>query len=265
MIGVRRFGSGPPLIALHGFTLTGEQFASLDALLDHTIVAPDLPGHGGSADASTELASVIDIVASIIASVGHPVPVIGYSQGARVALMTAMEQPDRISALILVSANAGIEDASERAARAGSDAEMASRLATMTIDQFLDTWTSIGITSTEHLSPEDRDADRAVRQQNSPHGLARAIVGYGQGAQPSLWHRLSELPMPVLIMSGDRDDKYSHIADAMATRIPHVERVTIAGAGHNPLADQPAQAYGAISDFLDRHPRPGGPVVEASP
>jgi pimeloyl-ACP methyl ester carboxylesterase len=58
--------------------------------------------------------------------------------------------------------------------------------------------------------------------------------------------------MPVLIMSGSRDEKYTSLADAMAAMIPDVERVTINGAGHNPLADMPDEAYGAISEFLDR-------------
>jgi len=251
--GVRRFGSGPPLVALHGFTFTGEQFVSASSRLGYTIIAPDLPGHGRSVDASTQLADVIDLVASIIESAGSPVPLIGYSQGARLALMTSLERPEGISALVLVSANPGIDDADERATRARSDAEMAARLTTMAIDDFLDTWTSTGITSTRHLSHEDRDADRAIRQQNSPHGLARAIVGYGQGAQPSLWPQLHSLAMPVLVMSGGRDEKYSLIADAMASVIPDVVQVSIGDAGHNPLLDTPDEAYGAISDFLDRH------------
>ncbi|MEN8238470.1 MAG: alpha/beta fold hydrolase [Actinomycetota bacterium] len=252
MVGVRRFGSGPPLVALHGFTLTGEQFASAASILGRTIIAPDLPGHGRSVDASTGLADVIDLVASIVASVESPVPVIGYSQGARLALMTALDQPVGISALVLISANAGIEDSYERTARTQSDAEMASRLTTMTIDEFLDAWTSTGLTSTTHLSARERDADMAIRRQNSPHGLARASRGYGQGAQPSLWQRLGELPMPVLVMSGSQDEKYSTIAERMANAIPDAERVTIDHAGHNPLLDAPAEAYGAVSGFLDR-------------
>jgi 2-succinyl-6-hydroxy-2,4-cyclohexadiene-1-carboxylate synthase len=252
VIGVRRFGSGPPLVALHGFTLTGEQFASASSLLGRTIIAPDLPGHGRNSRASTKLVDVIDFVASTVESVGSPAPVVGYSQGARLALLTALNRPVRISALVLISANAGIEDMSERASRARADAEVASRLTTMTIDEFLDTWTSAGITSTEHLSVGDRDADRAIRRQNSPIGLADAVTGYGQGAQPSVWHRLEDLTMPVLVMSGTRDEKYSIIADAIASMIPDVERMTIDHAGHNPLLDTPDQAYGAISDFLDR-------------
>lgn len=253
MIGIRRFGNGPPIVALHGFTFTGEQFASAGVHLGRTIIAPDLPGHGRSAGASTRLADVIDFVASTVESVGQPVPLLGYSQGARLALLTALDRSGGISALMLVSANAGIQDTSERSTRARSDAEIAFRLSATTIDEFLDVWTSSGITSTEHLSVEDRDADRAIRQQNSSQGLADALVGYGQGAQPSVWHTLKDLTMPVLIMSGSRDEKYSDIADSMARTIPDVERVTIDRAGHNPLLDTPDQAYGAISGFLDRH------------
>jgi len=252
MIGVRRFGSGPPLVALHGFTLTGQQFAPSGALLGRTVIAPDLPGHGRSVDASTDLADVIDAVASTVESAGHPLPVIGYSQGGRLALLAALERPDAFSALVLISANAGIENEDLRSSRARADAATASRLATMTIDEFLDVWTAVGITSTERLAVDTRADDRAVRLENSPLGLASALTGYGQGAQNSVWHRLSDLEIPVLVMSGSRDKKYTLIADRMAELIPNEERVAIDGVGHNPLLEAPEVAYGSISAFLDR-------------
>ena len=130
---------------------------------------------------------------------------------------------------------------------------LASYISRNSIDEFLDTWTTNGITSTTHLSIEDRRADNAIRRQNSPRGLANAIVGYGQGAQPSVWHRLTDLTMPVLIISGRRDEKYSAIAERMAAIIPNAEILSLDDAGHNPLGDCPDQTYGAISEFLDRH------------
>jgi 2-succinyl-6-hydroxy-2,4-cyclohexadiene-1-carboxylate synthase len=252
VLGVRRFGSGPPLVALHGFTLTGEQFAAASTLLGYTVVAPDLPGHGRSIDEPPGFDDVIRAVGSTIESLACPVPVIGYSQGARVGLIAALDRPSNISALVLVSANPGIEDRHDRATRATSDADVASKLITTDIDEFLDMWTSAAMTSTEHLTVEAQDADRSVRRQNSPAGLAAALTGYGQGAQPSVWDRLDTLPMPVLVMSGSRDEKYSLIADRMANMIPDAEQVTIDAAGHNPLLDAPYVAYGVISDFLNR-------------
>ncbi|MCL1587111.1 MAG: alpha/beta fold hydrolase [Actinomycetia bacterium] len=253
MVAVRRFGNGPPLIGLHGFTFTGEQFASVADQLHRTVFAPDLPGHGRSVNVSTQLDDVIDAIESTIASFEEPVPLLGYSQGGRLALLTALCQPEGISALVLISANAGIEDTNERASRTESDARLAEKISNMTIDEFLDTWTATGITSTSQLSDKDRGADRAIRRENSPIGLANALIGYGQGAQPSLWTKLDRLAMPVLIMSGGRDEKYSTIADKMMSSIPDGERVTVVHAGHNPLLDEPAEAHQAISDFLDRH------------
>lgn len=253
MVPVRRFGDGPPLLALHGFTFTGQQFASAAHQLHRTVFAPDLPGHGRSVKESTRLEDVIDAIESTVASFEEPVPLLGYSQGGRLALLSALDRPEGISGLVLISANAGVEDTNERASRAGSDARLAVELSGTTIDEFLDTWTAAGITSTSHLSAENRAADRAIRQQNSPTGLANALTGYGQGVQRSLWSRLAELAMPVLVMSGGRDEKYSAIADEMMSKIPDVERFTVLEAGHNPLLDAPTEAYAAISDFLDRH------------
>ena len=250
MVGVRRFGSGPPVLALHGFTLTGEQFAAAGPALRRTVIAPDLPGHGTNADASTDLGDVIE---SILTPVEGPMPVIGYSQGGRLALLTAVDHPDTVSALVLVSATAGIQEATDRASRARRDIELASELSKTTIEEFIDTWTSAGITSTRNLSKELRYTDRAIRCGNSPQGLARALTGYGQGAQPSVWHRLKDLPMPVLVMSGGRDGRYTTIARKLVSAIPDAELVTIEAAGHNPLLDNPDHAYVAISEFLDRH------------
>lgn len=59
--------------------------------------------------------------------------------------------------------------------------------------------------------------------------------------------------MPVLVMSGLRDTKYSAIAERMADLIPCAELSSIDHAGHNPIADAPGEAYAAISAFLDRN------------
>jgi len=250
---VRQYGSGPPVVALHGFTLTGEQFAPAASMLGRTVVAPDLPGHGAYARASTDLDRVIDAIATTIGSIGMPVPLLGYSQGGRLALLAALDRPAGISALILVSASPGIENVEERSRRAIADEAMAAHIRQAGVRSFLDSWTSTGVTSTLHLDPSTRETDQAMRLRNTADGLARALTGFGQGAQPSVWRRLSELSLPVLLVTGSKDAKYTAIADDMATLIDGAEHVVIDDAGHNPLADAPEQTYGAVSGFLDRH------------
>lgn len=250
---VRRFGDGPELVTLHGFSLTGEQFSPLASRLNRTIVAPDLPGHGHSRGIPCDLDDVVANIEALLNPPGGPRPLLGYSQGARLALVTAVESPDDVSALTLISANAGIEDAAERLARTNRDEELAERIESIGIDAFVDSWTTAGITSLDHLGGDYRAWDRSVRSENSASGLAGALRGYGQGAQPSLWNDLERLPMPVLLVVGEDDDRYRSINERMAGLIPDAELHVVDGAGHNPLADDPDSTTEVVSEFLDRH------------
>jgi 2-succinyl-6-hydroxy-2,4-cyclohexadiene-1-carboxylate synthase len=250
---VRRFGSGPETIGLHGFSLTGEQFAPGPGFLDRTIIAPDLPGHGSSRAQPSDIDRALSSIEVLLAAQDGPRPLIGYSQGARLALLTAVEDPAEISALVLVSGTAGIQDQGERQSRREQDHILAERIEAIGLDAFIDSWTSSGITSVTHLSDDFRTWDRGVRSQNTASGLSAALRGYGQGAQPSVWSDLKRITIPVLLVSGSRDARYIAINEAMAELIPRAELVIIDDAGHNPLADEPAATYGAVSDFLDRH------------
>lgn len=169
------------------------------------------------------------------------------------ALLTAVEDPSDISALVLVSGTAGIRDPDERHTRAVADSEWAESIEQIGLDAFLDSWTTAGIASVSHLSEEHRTWDRRVRAENSAAGLASALRGYGQGAQPSVWEEIGDLKMPVLLATGSRDERYTSINEEMARLIPHAELAVISDAGHNPLADQPEATYGTVSAFLDRN------------
>jgi 2-succinyl-6-hydroxy-2,4-cyclohexadiene-1-carboxylate synthase len=251
MLGVRRFGTGPALVALHGFTYTGAQFADLAGRIGRTIVAPDLPGHGRSGHHPTDIDAVCEAVAGEIERFGVPVDLLGYSQGGRVALLTALRFPSFVDRLVLVSANPGIS-ADERAERAAADVRTAERIRSSGIDRFLDEWTTTGITSTAHLPGPVRTEDLTVRRDNTAEGLALAIEGYGQGSQPSAWERLGELSGDVLVVTGSDDERYADIGRRVAEAIDRAEHRAIPGARHNPMLDTPEAFAAAVSEFLDR-------------
>lgn len=252
MLHIRRFGSGPVVVALHGFSLTGEQFAPSADLLKRTVIAPDLPGHGLSASQPTDVAGAVAAIGEGIRAGAGPLPVIGYSQGGRLALLAALDEGHRISALVLISANAGIRDTDARRARIERDAQRAANIVQQGMDTFLNEWTTTAITSTSRLSSEYRAWDRLMREANTAKGLAAALIGYGQGSQPDVWNRLDEITIPALVVAGERDEAYVEIATDMARRIPDAELEIIEDAGHNPLADQPGNTHRMISRFLDR-------------
>ena len=251
MLHTRRFGHGEPIVALHGFTLTGEQFATSAERLNREVVAPDLPGHGNSAQAPADIDTVVEAVCDLTTSFPAPVPMIGYSQGGRIALLSTLECPDSVSHLVLISANAGIDDDQTRRNRATQDDALAARIELIGSERFIDEWTAAYLTSTAGMEPDERLHDRRVRLTNTPDGLASALRGYGQGVQPVVWRSLERIDLPVLVVAGSRDAVYTEIAHRLHEHIAGSELVIVHDAGHNPLIDAPDITYGVVSDFLD--------------
>jgi pimeloyl-ACP methyl ester carboxylesterase len=74
----------------------------------HQVVAPDLQGHGRTADIDRPLDARLmgDDIAALIDHLGLDKPdVVGYSLGGGVALQTAARHPGKVRRLVLVSAN----------------------------------------------------------------------------------------------------------------------------------------------------------------
>jgi 2-succinyl-6-hydroxy-2,4-cyclohexadiene-1-carboxylate synthase len=251
VLATRRFGSGASLVALHGFTHTGEQFASLADPLGREVIAPDLPGHGDSPLASTARDDVIASLAELIESIPGHVPVLAYSQGARLALVLATQTRSITGRLILVSGTAGVEDAEVRKQRAAWDLATGREIIEIGIEAFIDEWTTGGMTSTTGLPAALRLADREERLVNTAEGLASALAGYGQGTLPNVWHLLPSIAVPVLIVTGSQDATYTHSGARMTEAIGAnaVHRV-IEGAGHGPLLDSPVETIRSIQEFL---------------
>jgi 2-succinyl-6-hydroxy-2,4-cyclohexadiene-1-carboxylate synthase len=253
VVHIRRFGTGANIVALHGFSLTGEQFSPVADSLDRHVIAPDLPGHGSSRSHPADVDSVTAAIDVLLDELGRPTPLMGYSQGGRMALLTAIGDHSNVSSLVLISSSPGIRDVAERESRIERDHVLADRIRDIGVEAFIDSWTSAGTTTLAHLDEAYRVWDSGVRSENSADGLASALRGYGQGAQPSAWDELGNLTMPVLLIVGSLDERYRSINDEMADLIPGAELVVIDGARHNPLADEPVATCEAISRFLDRH------------
>lgn len=254
---VRHFGdtsadSRCSAVALHGFTASGEAFGELAGLLQRSVIAPDLPGHGGS-EPVADVSGAVDAIVDLLRSVAAPRLLIGYSMGGRLALHVALDHPSLVDRLVLVSAGSGIDDDGERAARRRADSALADRLETMAIADFLDEWLTNPIVALPRsMSEVQLQADRAIRSVNQPAHLAAALRSMGQGGNPSLFGRLGELAMPTLLVSGAGDAKYTEIMAHMATAIPDATHVVIPDTPHNVVAASPAELATAIQLWESR-------------
>jgi pimeloyl-ACP methyl ester carboxylesterase len=103
-------GAGRPLILLHGGLMSNETFGPVLPQLAarHQVIAPDLQGHGRTADIDRPLdvQLMADDIAALIDHLGLEKPdLVGYSLGGGVALHTAAKYSAKVRRLVAVSAN----------------------------------------------------------------------------------------------------------------------------------------------------------------
>jgi 2-succinyl-6-hydroxy-2,4-cyclohexadiene-1-carboxylate synthase len=253
MLPRRHWGSGPePALFLHGFTGDRESFSHLEPLLGEALSATcvDVPGHG-AAPLPTTVEAFLEELASDALPPGTTV--VGYSQGARLALALALRFPERVRRLVLESGSGGVFGERRRAARRASDAALATVLRRDGIEAFVERWERVPILDGLRSLPAPRmDELRARRLAQRPEGLARALEVFGQGAMPATWSSLAALRSQVLLITGSRDTRYTSIARRMARRITGAEHVAIRGVGHTPHLEAPDRYARVVREFLTR-------------
>jgi 2-succinyl-6-hydroxy-2,4-cyclohexadiene-1-carboxylate synthase len=75
----------------------------------------------------------------------------------------------------------------------------------------------------------------------------------GTGAQSWLGEDLKSIEVPVLLIAGSLDDKYSRIAREMSEQISGSQIELIADTGHAAHIEKPEQVHKIIKDFLLQH------------
>lgn len=246
------------LLLLHGFTGSGENWAEQTSFFRAAglrVLSPDLPGHGANLPATSDdytmEAAAAQLDGLLERENSGPVYLLGYSMGGRLALYFALHYPEKVRSLLLESASPGLATAEERATRRASDDALAERIEREGISAFVAFWESLPLwKSQEKLPALIRLWLHEKRLQNDSRGLAESLRQMGTGAQPSLWTRLGELAMPVLLLTGAEDEKFVAIARQMAGTIPHARLRIVPGAGHTVHLEQAAAFQAAVLSFL---------------
>ncbi|MEH7828399.1 alpha/beta fold hydrolase [Gemmobacter denitrificans] len=235
---LRQWGEGDrQVLALHCSLAHAGAWSGLAAELPGCrITAPDLPGHGRSADwtGAPDLHDLTTaVVADLAAGLGGAVDLVGHSFGATVALRLALEQPGLIRSLTLiepvlfaaalqadapewqdfVAGYQGVQD------HIGQDDRLAAR-------DFHGRW---GIGAFDRLPPVQQDYMIA----RMPLVRGQSPVLLEDAARMLVPGRLEALDRPVLLIDGaDSPPIIGAIHRALAARLPRVSRFTVPGAGH---------------------------------
>ena len=246
-------GDGPPLVLAHGFTQTGRVWGTMDTDLaaDHRVIAVDMPGHGRSAGVTASLTQG----AELLGRAGGRAAYLGYSMGARFCLHLALAHPELVDALVLISGTAGIDEPDERGERRRADEVLAEQLdptggppsSAVTVEGFLRRWTEKPMFA--GIGPEASGLEE--RLVNTGPGLASSLRLAGTGTQLPLWGDLANLEMPVLVVTGARDEKFTVLGRRLVDAIgANSTLVVVPDTGHAPHLQQPGQVAAVVRAHL---------------
>jgi pimeloyl-ACP methyl ester carboxylesterase len=237
----------PPVLLVHGLGVGGSIWQSFARrLLPHlAAIAPDLRGHGQSdapATGYTPADYALDLVELIQAELEPPVPVVGHSLGALVALALAELRPDLVSWLVLLDPPLdpdlhNPEVPSVARLRHAPSGELEAYL--------LSRNPGGGQLLAQSLAKLFRQAnDTAFEAMLDDHDV--------EGRAPSVTTQAARITAPVLVLQAD-PARGGVLGDAAARafvdRLPNGRLLKIAGATHALHASHPAEVARAILDF----------------
>jgi pimeloyl-ACP methyl ester carboxylesterase len=257
-------GSGPPVVLIHGMLNSSSHWRSVALNLagEHTVIAPDLIGHGDSAaprgdySLGAHAASIRDLLAAV--GIGRAT-LVGHSLGGGVAMQFFYQFPQRVERLALVSSGGLGHDVSpmlRTAALPGMSTLLSMTIHARLLGALQETGGRLrrrGYDWGVHLQAITR-ALRPLQNAGAREAFLqtlRAVIDV-HGQRVSATDRLYLLEsIPTMIVWGERDHTIpvSHGRRAHAG-IPGSRFRTLANAAHFPHLDDPDGLSEVLRSFI---------------
>lgn len=243
---------GDPVLLIHG---VGSDLESWDGVLSHLspdrrYIRFDLRGHGASRRTPGPY-SLNGLAEDAVALLDHlevsSASVIGFSLGGLIAQAIALNHPDRVRSLTLVSSVGGRTP--EEQARVNERAETLARDGALThLANAVDRWFTPEFVAAH---PEVLEARRQKSLKNDPDCY---VAAYRVLAGNDLGDELHRVTAPALVMTGENDIGSSpRMSEFMAAQIPDARLHILPRLKHSVLLEAPDQVAALIEPFLAAH------------
>ena len=246
-------GSGDPVVLLHcGFVdhrFWADQIPALAA--EYRVIAPDVRGHGFSANATEPFRWTDDLAALLRHLDAGPAVLVGVSMGGVIATDTVLEHPDLVRAVVTCGAATGDYQYQDPWTRQ-IQAEYARTLGAGDIEGWLTAF--LKVVPGEHRTAADVDPGILTRlREMALHTIMKHTPGE-QDWQVRLtgsWPRLEKIDVPVLALNGTLEPAdMLDAADRLVHEVPNGRAELIEGVGHYLNMEKPDDFNRILLEFL---------------
>ncbi|MDQ0408352.1 alpha/beta hydrolase [Streptomyces sp. NBC_01723] len=227
-------GTGDPLVLLHGGFCTNDTWGAqrADLAAAYRVLLPERRAHGHTPDVDGPLTyqdMADDTVAFLETVVAAPAHLVGWSDGAVVALLVALARPDLVRRVVLIGANF----------RPGGECFVEPGML-------------------DAMTPDSPDMAffREMYEPVSPDGadhwpvVAVKMIDMWR-TQPTLTEReLGRITAPTLVVTGDDDLMTLEHTTALYRALPDARLAVLPGASHLVPLEKPALVNGLVLDHL---------------
>lgn len=243
------YGSGPPIVFLHGFTLDRRMWrVQMDFFSRwYRVIAYDSRGHGRSscpdsgysrADRVHDLKRLVDILGL------RKIHLVGLSMGGATALGFALDHPESLSSLVLVDTAAGgyMPPSKYR--------NMRDVAVTVGVEEAKRRWIK---TSLFYYANRNESVRRELAEMMAGHcghlWLDPKRGAYNDRDDVALSHRIE---IPTMIFAGEKDRHFLPLARTLHKNIENSEIDIVPGVGHMLNMEAPDRFNQRLKQFLDR-------------
>ncbi len=258
-------GEGMPVVLLHGLTATRRYLVMGSRALErsgHRVVAYDARGHGESDPAGEEGAYDYVNLAADLEAVMDALDVeravlAGASMGAHTILRFALERPERVGAVALVTPAHDPAAADDPARLERWDA-LAEGLRREGVEGFMAAYGEPRVGEAWRTTVLEVMRQRLGRHRH-PGALADALQAVPRSHPFESFEQLAAIDVPAVVVASRDEVDPEHpfaVAEAMAGAMPRSQLVSEAP-GASPLAWQGAQLSRVIAEMASRAAREG--------
>ncbi len=246
-------GQGPALVMLHGWSMNRRVWQLVKPYLenDFTLYCVDLPGHGDS----EWLPGALDadkLLPALAAQLPQQAIWLGWSLGGQIALQFAHAYPQQVERLILLAATPKfVADTRWQTAMPAATFAEFSQALNNDPAQLMQTFLLLQARGAQNARDTIRSLQDEVLQGKPAHSEALR-AGLNCLAQFDGRTLLADLPMPVSVLLGERDNLVPvELAAALKTLKPAVDCQVLNGAGHAPMISHPAETAAMLKSMIN--------------
>lgn len=240
-----RAGSREPIVFLHGFGSTKEDYADigLHPRFDgHPVLAYDAPGCGESICfelGRIDIPFLVDTALAMIDAEGFErFHLVGHSMGGLTSLMLADRHPERVLSFTDIEGNIAPEDCFL--------SRQIDQYPEGDADRFFDDFVARTARAAAYASPLYAASLRHKVRSGAVRSIFRSMVDLSDHGE--LMQRFLGLPCPRMFMFGDQNATLSYLDDIerQGVRLAKIEHC-----GHFPMYSNPVAMWAAIRSFFD--------------